>query len=245
MSNKTAKILRIICALLFAVSVGVLLYWGLTDMRDEKTQDQLEGLIDNDAVVIPELLDKYAALYSENPDTAGWLSIDGTNIDNVVMFAPCEPEKYLHADFYGSYSYRGCLYIDEDCDIASSDNLIIYGHNMKDGSMFADLLNYADEEFYKEHKTIQFDTVYAEQRFEIVAAAYARIPDEDEDCFRYYQYVGSGDAAMRAQYKAFLEENQCYDTGIEIGDDDKLITLSTCAYHVQNGRFIVVARLIK
>ena len=84
------------------------------------------------------------ALISENADCIGWLSIDGTSISYPVMYTPSEPQKYLRRSFYGQYSHGG--------------NLIIYGHNMKNGTMFSDLKKYLNTDFLNAHRTVRLET---------------------------------------------------------------------------------------
>lgn len=245
MNINLRKITRLIALIALIVSVGVLIFYAVDDLRSKRTDDKLKGLKDAQASSsLPDILPEYEALYAENPDTIGWLKIDGTGIDNVVMYAPDEIDKYLHTDFYGNYAYRGCLFVDEYCDIFNSDNIIIYGHNMKDGSMFGTLDSYADESFYAEHKIIRFDTIYEKHSYEVVAAISTSIPAKDEDVFRYYEYTSSNDEETFLDYADFIEKNKLYDTGVEINPGDKLLTLSTCAYHTTDGRFVVVARQI-
>lgn len=237
------KAIRITALVLFILSICGLAYFMVQNYIEDRHQAEIDELRGMDADV-PDVLDEYAALYKENYDTIGWLKIDGTNIDNVVMYAPHVTEKYLRNDFYGNYATRGCLYIAENCDIFKSDNLIIYGHNMHDGSMFGTLMNFADEDFYKQHKTFSFDTIYEKQTYEVVAAVKTAIPPEGKECFRYYEYVGKNDKEMFDQYVQFIEENQLYDTGVDLQEGDKILTLSTCAYHTDQGRFLVIARKI-
>ena len=243
MNIDTRKIVRVISLIVLIASLCVLAVYIIGDLRDAKTEDDIKGLKGND-VKVPEVLDEYAGLYAENSDTIGWLKIDGMTIDYVVMQAPDEINKYLRHDFYGKDSTRGCLFVDEYCDIFNSDNIIIYGHNMKDGSMFGTLDSYADESFYAEHKIIRFDTIYEKHSYEVVAAISTSIPAKDEDVFRYYEYTSSNDEETFLDYADFIEKNKLYDTGVEINPGDKLLTLSTCAYHTTDGRFIVVARQI-
>ncbi len=243
MNIDTRKIVRVISLIVLIASLCVLAVYIIGDLRDAKTEDDIKGLKGND-VKVPEVLDEYAGLYAENSDTIGWLKIDGMTIDYVVMQAPDEINKYLRHDFYGKDSTRGCLFVDEYCDIFNSDNIIIYGHNMKDGSMFGTLDSYADESFYAEHKIIRFDTIYEKHSYEVVAAISTSIPAKDEDVFRYYEYTGSNDEETFLDYADFIEKNKLYDTGVEINPGDKLLTLSTCAYHTTDGRFVVVARQI-
>lgn len=245
MNDKMRKIIRLIALIALVVSVGVLIFYAVDDMRSKNTGDKLKDLKGAQATsALPDILPEYKALYAENSDTAGWLRIDGTGIDNVVMYAPDEIDKYLHTDFYGKYSYRGCLFVDEYCDILSSDNLIIYGHNMKDYSMFGSLMYYVSEDFYRQHKLISFDTIYEKQTYEIVAAIKTELVPEGSGGFKYYEYTGSGDEDSFSEYVKFIEENKLYDTDAELSPGDKILTLSTCAYHSEDGRFIVVAKKI-
>lgn len=98
------------------------------------------------------------ALIAENADCIGWLSVDGTNISYPVMHTPSDPQKYLRRNFYGEYSQSGVPFIDGRCSLQST-NLIIYGHNMKNGTMFSDLKKYLDSEFLNAHRTVKFETV--------------------------------------------------------------------------------------
>ena len=97
-------------------------------------------------------------LIAENADCIGWLSIDGTNISYPVMHTPSDPQKYLRRNFYGKYSQSGVPFLDGRCDLQST-NLIIYGHNMRNGTMFSNLKKYVDREFLNAHRTVKFETV--------------------------------------------------------------------------------------
>ena len=92
--------------------------------------------------------EKYAVVYEQNPDFVGWISIDGTNINYPVMQTPSDPDFYLKHAFDKSYSDYGVPYVQENCDLEQSDNVVIYGHHMKNGSMFSDLCKYESEDFY-------------------------------------------------------------------------------------------------
>ena len=97
------------------------------------------------------------ALIAENGDCIGWLSIDGTNISYPIMYTPSEPQKYLRRSFYGKYSQSGVPFLDGRCDIQNT-NLIIYGHNMKNGTMFSDLKKYLNTNFLNSHRTVRLET---------------------------------------------------------------------------------------
>lgn len=187
------------------------------------------------------ILDKYTDLYRENRDLAGWLSIEGTRIDYPVM--QCEDDEfYLHHDFYWAESKYGCLYVRGKADLEDGTNFVIYGHNMRDGSMFGDLDLYGEEEFYKEHPLISFDTLYEERTYEIMAVYRSRVYREEDEAFKYYQFY---EAETEEEFEDFYQnckELSLYDTGVSAEFGDTFLTLSTCAYHVTDGRFVVVAK---
>ena len=114
--------------------------------------------------------DKYADMYAQNSDLVGWVSIPGTRIDYPVMQTKDNPDFYLKHAFDKSYSSYGVPYVQENCDIGISDNLVLYGHHMNNGSMFSDLCKYESEDFYREHKIIHFDTLESFGEYEVIAA---------------------------------------------------------------------------
>lgn len=194
----------------------------------------------------PQLLGDMAKLYQDNPDTVGWLKIDGTKIDYPIMHTPADPEKYLHMDFDGNYNFGGLPFIDYQCSLEpESDNLLIYGHNMNNGTMFRDLMRYQEVSFWKDHPVIQFSTLYERRQYEILAAFYDRVYFTYEDCFKFYQFIDAADQAEFDSAIANFKEKSLYDTGVTAVYGDSLITLVTCAYHVDNGRFVVVAREVQ
>lgn len=139
------------------------------------------------------------ALIAENADCIGWLSIDGTNISYPVMYTPSEPQKYLRRNFYGEYSQSGVPFLDGRCDLQST-NLIIYGHNMKNGTMFSDLKKYVNREFLNTHRTVKFETTDGVQTFIVTEAQktntsdawYNRITAEDDRQLILSTCYGSG-----------------------------------------------------
>lgn len=197
--------------------------------------------VETEPTILPELADIYAG----NPDLAGWVTIEGTVLDYPVMYTPDDGEKYLYKNLNGSFDANGLPFIEDGCSMdPESDNIIVYGHNMKSGKMFASLMNYAKESYWKEHPIIRFLTLYEEREYEIVAAFYDRVYYKYEDCFKFYQFIDAEDEAHYEEAISYFKENAEYDTGVTAEYGDKLLTLVTCAYHVQNGRFVVVAREI-
>ncbi len=191
---------------------------------------------------------KYQNLYNLNSDFVGWLTISGTEIDYPVMYTPDDEEYYLHRDFNKDYSYSGTLFVAADCVPIddTTDNIIIYGHNMKAGTMFHDLLKYEDEDFYNEHKYITFDTISGEGTYEVIAAfrteAYS---DDDTVHYNFYDFTDAASAEEFNEYVNNAKSNTPYIISESAVYGDKLLTLSTCAYHADEGRFIVVAKKIE
>lgn len=197
--------------------------------------------VETEPTILPELADIYAG----NPDLAGWVTIEGTVLDYPVMYTPDDGEKYLYKNINGNFDANGLPFIEDGCSMdPESDNIIIYGHNMKSGKMFASLMNYAKKEYWEEHPTILFSTLYENREYEIVAAFYDRVYYKYEDCFKFYQFIDAEDEAHYEEAISYFKENAEYDTGVTAEYEDKLLTLVTCAYHVKNGRFVVVAREI-
>ena len=187
---------------------------------------------------------EYTELFERNTDMVGWIKVDGTKLNYPVVQSGYEPDFYLTHNFNKEYSNYGCPYVQENCSVRMpSDNIIIYGHNMDDGSMFATLDNYKSKSFYDEHKIISFDTMTARNKYEIVAVftttAYT------EDGFKYYQFTDAEGEKDFDNYISKCNELSLYDTGVKAEYGDKLISLSTCEYSNKNGRIVVVAKLIK
>ena len=180
MRTRNKPVLIFFCLLLSAAAVlaGANIYSELKERQKEKedfaavsqiaelpmTEAPAESVTDAETETSAEPTEQPAAerniqaLITENADCIGWLSINGTNISYPVMYSPSEPQKYLRRNFYGKYSQSGVPFLDGRCDIRST-NLIIYGHNMKNGTMFSDLKKYVSIEFLNTHRTVKFETV--------------------------------------------------------------------------------------
>ena len=188
-----------------------------------------------------EVLPRLQEQYEKNPDLAGWLTIPGTRIDYPVMYSPDEPERYLHANFDIDYSFAGLPFLDAACD-TESGNRIIYAHNMLDGSMFRTLLKYQQKDFWQRNPVISFNTLYEEQEYEVVAAFYDKVYKKSDTNFKFYQFYDTSDQSSFDEAMAYYREHALYDTGVTAQCGDLFLTLVTCAYQTENGRFVVVAR---
>lgn len=151
------------------------------------------GNSNKDEIDTTGILPRYKELYLKNTDMAGWITIPHTNVNYPVMYVKEDNTTYLHTDFYGNAGSRpGCIFIDgrsHFLEDTPSANLILYGHNMRVGTMFHDIMNYQEESYYLAHPVIQFDTLYETATYEILAAFPAQIQDQgDPTNFQYYSY---------------------------------------------------------
>ena len=205
---------------------------------DEEADPDRESVVTVEQRPVPV---RFADLLAKNGDFAGWLAIEGTAVNYPVMLSTEDPDFYLEHDFNRQPSKSGTPYIGAGC-AADSDNVIIFGHNMKNGTMFADLLKYADEEFLRAHPVIRFDTPYESAEYEIIAVFREEVHYRDEmNVFRYYACGGDLSREEFEEYVKKVKELSLYDTGKTAKYGQQLITLSTCSYHTENGRFAVVA----
>lgn len=217
----------------------------VTDENEIISDEETGHEISSGESKIVDISAKYRKLYERNNDFAGWISIDGTRIDYPVMLTPEDEEYYLHRNFDRQDSDAGLPFMDSRCLIGRpSTNLLIFGHNMKNGDMFADLLKYSDKTYYDEHRYIRFDTVYDEGLYEIIAAFRTRVAYKDENTFRFYNFIEADSDAEFEYYLLNINKLALYDTGVDVKPNDRLLTLTTCEYTVEDGRFVVVARRI-
>lgn len=191
-------------------------------------------------------LESYAHYYQQNSDMIGWIFIDGTQIDYPVMQKKENNEFYLRKNFNQEYSFIGTPFLDVRSHLnPASDNWLIYAHNTMDHQMFSDLLYYRDYSFYLKHPIIEFDLVDELQKFEIMAVFDSQVYDKQEEVFKYYYFF---DAQNEEEYKNYVDNVKrlsIYDTQVEAEYGDQLLTLSTCRYEIDKGRFVVVAKKIQ
>lgn len=189
------------------------------------------------------LLREYSQLYLRNPDMVGWIRVNGTVINYPVMQTPNYKDYYLYVSFNDEYSNHGCIYAREECDIfRPSDNITIYGHHMRDGSMFAELERYEDKAYWQSHRYINFDTIEEHHTYEIFAVF--KTSASVGKGFTYHNYI---DFAGEWEFDEFVNTARdlaFFDTDVEVSYGDKFITLSTCEYTLENGRLVVVAKRI-
>ena len=188
----------------------------------------------------PTMIPGYAEIYAENEDTVGWLKIEGTRVDYPVMQTPDDPNYYLYRDFDKKNSTRGSVYAWGDADINEpSDNVTLFVHNMADGSMFATLNNYIHDYYWEENSLIFFDTLNEYHTYKIFAVF--KTSANIGEGYSYHQFVDAANQQEFDEFVSTVKNLSFYDTGITPVYGDKIITLSTCEYTLDNGRLVVCA----
>lgn len=238
-------ILLAIFACIFCVSAFMLIQYFVKSTSENLAFQKLQETMHEPAPTTSisaeaARMQNLESLYKSNNDLAGWLEIEDTKIQYPVMFTPKAPEYYLRRNFSREYSLNGVPFIGPG-NTMESDNLIIYGHNMQDGSMFADLMQYESESFFKEHDTLHFDTLAGAQEYDIIAVFKTEISEQH---FPYYKYTDFADQKAFDRFIREAKQLSLYDTGRTAAYGDKLVSLSTCSYHAEEGRLVVVAKAI-
>ena len=249
--KKLYRIVLLIASLVFVVSSGLLIKELIQSKKEKENLNALANIVNVDNY--QSLIEKEKArikvfntLYEENNDFIGWLKVEGTHIDYPVMYTPNEPEYYLRRDFNKNHAMSGLPFIGMDNTLnPPSDQVIIYSHNMKDGTMFSDLTLYEDSSFWEEHKIIQFSTMDEQISYEIFSAFYTTVSGNETDEFQYYNFVNAENESVYNTFIHQAESMSLYDTEVNVEYKDQILTLSTCAYHENNGRFVLMARRIK
>ena len=260
--NTILVMIAIISVTILIICIILLSMYSISEYSSEKKTDEVRSLVSSESSgtgniytdeavgyktdeVHTQVLDKYSEAYKKNPDLAGWIKIENTHIDYPVMQSLYDEEYYLHRDFDGEDSDDGLPFMDIRCILSRpSTNYLIFGHNMKSGNMFADLLKYADKSFYDEHRQISFDTIYEEGSYEIIAVFRTRVAFRDENTFRFYNFIEADDTPEFNDYLDNIRALSLYKIDTEVDSSDRLLTLTTCEYTVEDGRFVVVAKKI-
>lgn len=245
--NYRKKIRKIFKLLLLISIIYIIFHFGNSKNKQEETENLLNtAAVENRVQTVEQQNEKIVqvkSLKEQYPDVIGWLEIEGTNINYPVMQGT-DNSYYMTHDYKKEKTQSGSLFLDKDYNWSiPSSNLLIYGHNNKDGIMFAELLKYKDESFYKEHPTIKFTTPEEDAEYEIISAFLSRVYyKKEKNVFRYYYFVHAENEEKYSEYVSNAKKASLYETGKSAKYGEQLITLSTCEYSQEDGRFVVVAR---
>lgn len=186
----------------------------------------------------------FSQLEAQNDDVIAWIKVPGTNVDYPVMMAQGNEDTdfYLMHNWDKSYGYPGCIYAEREQDKDFSNfNTILYGHDMKDKSMFSTLHNFYKEDFFKANKTFTIETKDKLYTYKIFAATLF----DDRHLLKSYDYsTKEGREAFLSDIKNTKNDRTHYDDSVDVSADSRIVTLSTCT-NSETSRFLVIGKLEK
>ena len=194
--------------------------------------------------VAKDILPEYQPIFEMNNDLVGWIKVEGTKIDYPVVQSSMDNKNYyIDHTFEGEKKDRGAIYVRESCDVFKpSDNVTMYGHHMKNMTMFAGIDYYKKQSFWEEHQYFTFDTLYEHHTYQVMAIF--KTSANPGQGFSYHQFEN---AASKLEFDEFVDTIKSlamYDTGVTAEYGDKLVCLSTCEYTLDNGRLVLVGKRI-
>lgn len=253
MKSKIFFALFIIFVVAFIVGMFFLVY-KVSDMidTDEATPDETDKATPEEPIEAIEPImppypykDMHLIDYNLNEDMVGWMSVTGTGILYPIMQNFEIPDYYLSHDFYKNSSPYGCPYVQTDCNLFTpSDNIIINGRYMNNGTMFAPLEQYKSFDFYNAHKTVFLNIEGVEHRYQVLAFIVLPYTTDDKTAFKYYEFVDAYDPKSFRDFVAQCKSLSLYDTGVTADYGDKLLTIATADYNDKNERLLLIAKHI-
>ncbi len=228
----------------------------ITQQTTEPVTETTEEVTEPPPLVVTPDMEE---LVKQNPDTAGWIKVNNTQIDNVVVQTK-DNEYYLDRDFNGNKSQPGTIFIDYRCNVNDydenqSDNIIIYGHNQANGLMFGTLKNYkilkkntSRYQFYLDNPTFSFSNLYNEYTYKIIAIFITEVePEQTRDgiIFDYHNYINFTQKRTFESFKENIMARTEVLTGVDFDEKDKYVTLSTCSNEFEPSRFVVIGRRVR
>ena len=261
-NEQRRKIMSWVFGVIGVASLGYGLYYYYDQGSAQNNSDglaerkEIVGHDDRELILNPDILEEveegqknvlveYKDLYKLNKNLIGWIKIADTIIDYPIL-QTSNNEFYLTHNYKQEKDKSGTLFLDYRCDYENpSDNLIVYGHNLKSERMFGSLKKYENEKYLKKHPIINFDTLYEKGSYQVVFVFESEVYQEKDVVFKYYDFI---DAVSEQEFNSNIEamrEMSFYDIGIDVKYGDELLTLSTCDSAESNSRFVVVAKRIK
>lgn len=249
--KKWRYVLLVLCTAVISVSGTYLMnyfmkseenkqkYEDISEIGFPETEADQEEAKDQQEVKQAEDDFDYQSLLAMNSDCVGWIQIPGTDINYPVVQA-ADNEFYLTHNFNRETAACGAIFMDYRNDIdVKAEHLILYGHQMKDNSMFKQLNGYKEETFYKEHPNINLYLREQKYEYEITAVYITNVANGGS----YYNYLHRNTRREQINYlQKKMAGYQLYDTGKKVMETDELLSLSTCEYSSDNGRLIIQAR---
>lgn len=241
------KKLRIILIAVLTVIIGISAFNIIKITHDYKTADKAntklqerfvqevdstKPMADEEQIQVPISVD-FNALTQENSDIVGWIYCPDTPINYPVVRGK-DNNQYLRADLNGKYLVSGTIFTDyRNGEVGADPNYIVYGHNMKNATMFGTLVKYKEQSYYDSHPVLYFLTPEANYIIELSAGAVVK---RDSDIYQ---------TTPKNSTIANITASSTFDSNIELAEGETIITLSTCSYEFNNARYVAIGRLTR
>ena len=245
----------IILSVILIASIAYLIYYVYTQWQNKKMMEDLANFVATPNTEVNQnaseeeqrkqtLLANLQELKQQNSDLVGWLTIEGTEVDYPVLQTD-NNDYYVNHNFKKQSNELGSIFLDKDCSIEKpTANFLIYGHRSNGGQMFETLTKYKKEDFYKEHPTFEFATLEEVSKYQIIAVFQSQVYLKSQDVFKYYFFKDAENEEEFNNYIENVKKLSLYNIAETAQYGDQLITLSTCDYHVEDGRFAIVAKKV-
>lgn len=246
--RKTITIAAFIVLIICAVKISGYYISSYNNIRENthlKTAYNSASSVHNSNSKYPSrMLSSFDTLYDQNSDIKGWITIPNTVI-NYPVVQTHDNSYYLSKGFNKTDDNHGTLFLDYRDNInPMSQNLIIYGHEMKDGQMFHSIRDYEKVSFYNSSPIITFNTLYRNDKWKVFAAFIANTLPPKGYVFDYL----ITDFNSSKDFRSFIDEvnaRSLIKTSVDVKPGDTLLTLSTCTYEFPEARFVVMARRVR
>lgn len=251
MKKRISNFLTILASLVFVSSAFSLIYIMIIQpsINNKKIEDIRSVYYSEQGGVAasePNPINRLLSLMEINSDIRGWIKIDNTVIDYPVLKSSTdEPDYYLYRNYKKERSKFGSIFIDSNSrDDVESKNILVHGHHMNDGSMFADILKYTRFDFYKLTPSFNFDTIFESAKWKVISVFRTNTLPEHGPIFDYLR----GSFSNGEDFMSFVKElrdRSLIITPVDVDASDRLVTLSTCSYEFKDFRTVVVARKVR
>ncbi len=249
------KTLKVVSSLVLVMSIGILVKILVIDSYiSQKAASEIQELYhhqqdsenNNDSEKAEED-SKFSELSKINSEICGWITVPGTRIDYPVLQGnKNETHFYLDHNYKREKSKYGSIFLDPICQLSENPkNCVIYGHHMADGQMFADLMKFSSLDFYKQNPLISFETIYDRNAKWKIFSVFKTNTLASQGKIFYYVVSDFADNNSFLDYVSQIRKRSLLDIPVDVNENDKLITLSTCSYEFQDFRTVVVARRVR
>ncbi len=241
------KIIRILAFIVLMISLWMIVKIVVIDYyKESKLAEEAQQIYyDNDDTKEESQEERFSDLIKINPDIKAWINISNTRVNYpVVQSSEDDRNYYLTHNYKKEYSQYGSIFIDAVCTAGTdSKNVILHGHHMRNGEMFANILKFSDVNFCRENPIINFDTLNETRKYKVISIFKTNTLPEQGEIFNY-QISSFGKGKFMEFVKNVKKRSLIYFP-VDVDENDQLITLSTCSYEFKDFRTVVVARKIR